>query len=181
MMDREATASAQTPAPAAENLRSRAGRLAAVLASRGFPAADRAALKRALPGRSPPLAFYRLWLRHIDEDLPAESQTSDWATLAWGMAASGTSPHRPDRSLGSALAEAKYSEARLERLLDAPDDLTRRRLFASLVRFMAAKGECFDWTQAAQLLLTRDAGARDGVHRRVATDYYRHQSRTMKE
>lgn len=156
------------------------GRLAAQLAMAKYPGADRAALKRHAPGQSPPLAFYRLWLRHLGAELPGEGQTSSWAVLVSGMALMGTGAHRRGRGLGRALAESGFSEARLERLLAADGD-TRERLFASLARFLAAKDEGFDWTDAGRLLLARDPDAREGIHRRIAADFYRHLPRQDKD
>lgn len=162
-----------------DSLAARIGKLAHVLAAEHFPNADRAALKRHATGQPPPLAFYRLWLRYLNDELPSENQTQAWALIAWGLALMGRNAHRPDRPLGRTLAEAGYSEARLERLLQAPDDV-RFELFTSAVRFMAAKGEGFDWCDAARLLLTTDAEKREQIHRRIAADFYRHQ-RTDKE
>ena len=156
------------------------GRLAAQLATSHYPNADRASLKRYAVGQPPPLAFYRLWLRHLGTELPVERQTSAWTLLAWGLALMGAGAHRPGRGLGRALAETGYAEARLERLLTADDD-TRQRLFASLVRFLAAKGESFDWLDAGRLLLTRNFDAHEALNRRIATDYYRHLPRQDKD
>lgn len=163
-----------------ESLPMLVGRLARVMASPHFPTADRAALKRHAPNQPPPLAFYRLWLRQLDSELPPESLTAAWALLVWGLALMGTGAHREDRPLGRALAEAGFSESRLERLL-AADSESRESLFASMVRYMAAKGEAFDWTDAARLLLAVHKEKRDLVHRRIASAFYRHQPRTEKE
>jgi CRISPR system Cascade subunit CasB len=155
--------------------------MAAVLAAEHYPGGDRAALKRHAPGQPPPLAFHRLWLRYLNTELPHEAATPGWALLAWGLANCGPASHRPGRPLGQCLAESGYAESRLERLLAASDDDMRLALAASLVRFVAAKGDAFDWAQLAQLLLTRDDEARERLHRRIATDYYRHLPRTDKE
>lgn len=164
---------------AVDSLPTQLGKMAALLAGPHYPASDRAALKRHAPGQPPPLAFYRLWLRHLDRELPSDSQAPAWALLAWGLAWSGGS-HQPARALGCALAQAGFSESRLERLLAAPEDV-RQELFPSMVRFMAAKGEAFDWVQAARLLLTRDADRLEAIHRRIATDFYRQLQRQGKE
>ena len=156
-----------------DSLSGQIGRLASLLASGHFNNADRAALKRYAAGQPPPLAFYRLWLRHLRAELPEAGWTRTWALLVWGLAFMGVRAHRRDRSLGRALAEAAYAEARLERLL-AADEGIREDLFASLVRFMAAKGESFDWCDAALLLLTKDSDMRERCHRRIASDYYRY-------
>lgn len=155
-----------------DGLAARVARLAHLLASEHFPGADRAALKRYAPGQAPSLAFYRTWLRHLGEELPREEETRAWALMAWGLALMGAHAHRRDRPLGTALAESGYSEARLERLL-AADAEARLDLFTSLVRFLASKGEGFDWLDAARLLLTRDPDRRESAYRRIAAHYYR--------
>lgn len=167
------TAIAQTPAGGV-SLAATVAHLAGVIGAPHYPTADRAALRRWAPGQPVPLAFYRLWLRHAGSEPPAESQTDAWMTLVWGLAAMGTQAHQPGRPLGQALAESRYSEGRLERLLAAPDAL-RGELFMSAVRFLAAKNERFDWCDAAKLLLATDADKREGIHRRIASAYYRHQ------
>lgn len=145
--------------------------LASVIGASHYPNGDRAALKRWAPGRPAPLAFYRLWLRHVGDDLPNEAHIEPWMTLAWGLATMGKGAHQPSRPLGQALAAADFAEGRLERLLAAPDEL-RIELFMSAVRFLAAKGEGFDWTEAAVFLLTVDADKREAIHRRIAQGYY---------
>jgi len=100
--------------------------------------------------------------------------------LTWGLAFIGAGGHRRDRPLGRALAECGYSESRLERLLAADSD-SLEPLFASVVRFLTAKRESFDWRDAAHLLLITDAQKREAIHRRIASTYYRHQPRTEKE
>lgn len=167
------TTTIQTAAAPDSTLGSRIGSLAGVIGSSRYPSGERASLKRWAPGQSIPLAFYRLWLRHLGDDLPEESQTEAWMTLAWGLATSGEASHDPRRPLGQALAESGFSEGRLERLLSAPDDL-RIELFMSALRFLAAKGERFDWRDAAQFVLTRDHDKREAIHRRIAAAYFRH-------
>jgi CRISPR system Cascade subunit CasB len=172
----EAAPSQLPPEVADRPLHQFIGRLAAVLGAEHFPGADRAALKRMAPGNSPPLAFYRLWFRHLGDELPVVDQTPAWAVIVSGLAASSSQSHRPGRGLGQALAESGWHEARLERLL-AADDGQQVKLAADALRFLAARGESFDWTQVARLLLTRSDEARDAIHRRIATDFYRHQPR----
>lgn len=171
-------ARAQDMMAADDGLGSLVARLAAVVGSERFPNADRAALKRWAPGQPPPLAFYRLWLRSVDGELPAPAQTQAWMLVTSGLALGVA--HQRGRPLGRVLAESRYAEARLERLLAAPPDVLPE-LFASLMRFLAARGEPVDWLDAARLLLTQDADKRESVHRRIASDYFRHLPRTDKE
>ncbi|MGE0373340.1 MAG: type I-E CRISPR-associated protein Cse2/CasB [Gammaproteobacteria bacterium] len=157
-------------------LHQRIGQLAAVLGTDHFPAGDRAALKRMAPSSAPPLAFYRLWLRHLGDDVPVPDQTPAWTVIVAGLAGAPPRAHQPGRGLGQALAESGWHEARLERLLAAAD-AQQAKLAADALRFLAARGERFDWTLLARLLLSRAGDARDAIHRQIATDFYRHQLR----
>jgi len=145
------------------------GRAAGIICSNGFPTGDRAKLRRVVPGQPLPLAFIRFALTHLPENW--QSQTDDWAALLAGIAIMAPHAHRPGRGMGGALAEAGYSEARLERLLNA-DGETRRTLLLRAVRFLAAKAAPFDWHDAAQLLLTRDDAKRDRSNQRIARDFF---------
>jgi CRISPR system Cascade subunit CasB len=157
----------------ADSLAAQVARLAGVIGSPHYPSGDRAALRRWAPGQPLPLAFYRLWLRHLDSELPSPAQLEGWMALTWAIATLGGDSHAPKRPLGQALAESRFAEGRLERLLSAPDDV-RIELFTSAVRFLAAKGERFDLIEAARFVLTHDADKREALHRRIAAAYYRH-------
>lgn len=165
-----AHAEAQTPQP---TLATTIGRLVAMINAPHYPTGDRAALRRWAPGQPVPLAFYRLWLRHVGEDLPGEAQTEAWMALTWGIATMGAQAHQPGRPIGQALAGSGYSEGRLERLLAAPDGL-RTELFMSAVRFLAAKNDRFDWCDATTYLLAADSNKRERIHRRIAEAFFRH-------
>lgn len=149
------------------------GRLAHAIGAAHYPTGDRAALRRWASGQPLPLAFYRLWLGHVDEELPPQANTAAWMLLAWCLATLGADAHAPERPWGQSLAESGFSEGRLERLLSAPDDV-RADLFMGAVRFLASKGERFDLTEAARFLLTADTDKREAVHRRIAQAFYRH-------
>lgn len=160
-----------------ESLDQRVGRLVAAMGNAGFSAADRAALKRMTVGVAPPLAFYRLWLRTLDDDIPHAALTPAWMVIVSGLAIASSVAHRPDRGFGQALAESGWNEARLERLLSAGDESSTLKLASDALRYLAAKGEGFDWGQVARLLLARTDASQDAIHRRIATDYYRYQPR----
>jgi len=162
-----------TVPPQESSLASTITRLATAIGKPHYPTGDRAAIRRWAPRQAVPLAFYRLWLRHADAGLPSQGQTEVWQTIVWCMVTLGESAHTPSRRLGQALAESRYSEGRLERLLSAPDEV-RPELLMSAVRFLAAKGECFDLVEAAQLLLTTDEDRRESVNRRIAEAFYRY-------
>lgn len=160
---------AAEPTRAEDGLPQRIARIARIIGSSDFPTGDRAALRRMVPGQPVPMAFYRFALRHLPESW--ESRLTDWMTVVAGMAIMHPSIHRPDVGLGAALAEAGYSEARLERLLASEGD-TRRSLLLRAARFAGAKGFAFNWTDGAQLLLTTDGEKRERLHRRIARDFY---------
>jgi len=162
--------------PQADSLATSVARLAGVIGSPHYPSGDRAALRRWAPGQPLPLAFYRLWLRHLDAELPGPDQQEKLQglmALTWAIATLGAGAHAPKRPLGQALAESRFVEGRLERLLSAPDDV-RLDLFMSAIRFLAARGERFDLTEATRFVLTRDADKREVLHRQIAAAYYRH-------
>ena len=153
-------------------------RIAGLLDRPHFSTGDRAAFNRWAPEQPLPLAFYRLWIHEMRQDLPPETQLAHWMALVWGLALSGSGAHRPQRPLGQALAEAHYSEARLERLLSAPEAL-RMDLYFALVRFLAAKREGCDWTELAAFLLVQSPDSRERTHGRIARFYYRYLPRQV--
>ncbi|MCS6997386.1 MAG: type I-E CRISPR-associated protein Cse2/CasB [Casimicrobiaceae bacterium] len=162
-----------TTTAAPTHLAATVARLVGAISASHYPAGDRAALRRWAPGQPLPLAFYRLWLRHVAEDLPHPAQTEAWMLIAWSIATLGSAGHDPSRPWGQALAEKKFAEGRLERLLAAPQDI-RADLFMSAIRFLATKGGSFDLTEAARFLLATDPAKRDSTHRRLAQAFYRH-------
>ena len=156
-------------------------RLVQYIGDDAFPTGERAALRRMTPTQPPPTALYRLAIQILPEDWDVDlGRRKDWQTLVAGMALMYPYIHEPGRSLGTALGEARFSDLRLERLLASRGD-GRRLLFLRAVRFLAAKGKAFDWTQAARFLLTRDAEQLEEVHRQIAKDYYRAVSESQME
>lgn len=157
-------------------LAGRIARMAALIASEKFPTGERASLRRHAPGQSPGLAYHRFWPRWMDCEPPPDAQTPDWALILFGLALMGDGGHQRARGLGLALAEAGYSEARLERLLGAEDPDLRRQAFARTLRFLSAKNQGFDWVGTAAWLLG-SAETREKQARRIATDFFRAQTR----
>ena len=140
-----------------------------------YPSGDRAALRRfrAEDAQAPaPLAFYRLAVDFLPEGWDrTEAQARAWRTLVQTIA---LMPGEEQRSLGEALAAARVSEARLERLLDAPPaSATLCAIWLRLARMLAAKREGFRFRDLAELLLTEEAGKAEAVRKRIASDYYR--------
>lgn len=159
---------AETPVTA--NLSQTIGRLAGVISHPEFPTGERAKLKRMGPGEPPPLAFYRFAFRHLPEGW--ERRPQPWMTMVAGIALMCPHPHRPDRPAGRALAESRYSEGRMERLLDAEGE-TQLTLLLRAARFLAAKGAACNWTDFARLLLTTDREKQEAARQHIARDYFR--------
>ena len=90
-----------------------------------FPNGERAALKRMALDGAAPLALHRLLLRHVDEAWQGERWLPDWRLLVCALAIQRDGGFDPARPLGQALAEARYAESRLERLLSADGDTLR--------------------------------------------------------
>jgi CRISPR system Cascade subunit CasB len=167
------TATAPTAQSERTGLWSDISSLARAISADHFPSGDRAALKRMAPDREPPLAFYRLAFSHLPEQW--ERQRSAWQTLVAGVAimCAAPRPHDSGRPLGKVLAEHRYSEARLERLLAAEGD-TLHTLLLRAARFLAAKKESVDWTDFARLtLITTNDDQHEKIRREIAGDYYR--------
>jgi CRISPR system Cascade subunit CasB len=142
--------------------------IAGIIASRSFPTGERAVLRRINPTQPTSIYFYRFALRHLPENW--EHNAPDWQTLVAGMALMAPTVYLPGRRFGMALAEADYSEARLERLLAAEGD-TQRTLLLRAIRFLATKAKAFDWLDAARLIFARGE-MRERVQARIARDFY---------
>ena len=145
--------------------------LAAVLKAEHFPTGERAALKRMALDGPAPLAFHRFMLRHVDSAWQGETWTQEWRTLICSLAIQRDGGFDPSKPIVAALADSRFSENRLERLLAASGD-TRRRLALRAGRQLAAKGIAADWRQLAELLFSRNPEIRETVNRRIARDYY---------
>lgn len=146
--------------------------LAGALTNPNFPNGDRAALKRMGLDGAAPLALHRCIVRHVDEAWQGERWTSRWRTLIGALAIQREGGFDPARSLGAALAEARFAESRLERLLAAPGD-TLLALALRAARQVAARGLACDWRQLADLLFSSDTDTRERINTRIARDYYR--------
>jgi len=146
--------------------------LAAILKAEHFPTGERAALKRMALDGPAPLAFHRFMLRHVDQPWHAEALIPAWRALICALAVQRDGGFDPSKPLGQTLAEADFSEHRLERLLAAGGE-TLLSLALRAARQIAAKGIAADWRQLAELLFTRDLEIRESVNRRIARDFYR--------
>lgn len=152
-----------------ETLEQQMGRIAGMISSERFPTGERAALRRMAPDHSLPLSFYRFAFSY----LPAgwEHAIDDWTTLVAGIALMTPNAYSSQVGFGKALAEAGYSEFRLERLLAAGYGV-RRTLFLRSIRFLAAKSKPFNWAEGARFLLTKSEGKRETLNLRIARDFY---------
>ncbi len=133
----------------------------------------RAELRRLDPDRAAtwPATFWKMWATRIEPFLGAspEEHQRTWAALCCGMAILDHSQMHP----GTALAQASYSELRLNRLLSARDDHQIHE-FLSAVRFLNAKKISADWNQLSQLIRHEpDSVAGDRCRRHIASAFYR--------
>jgi len=140
-------------------------KLASVLKADFFPNGDRAALKRMALDRPAPMAFHRFVVNYVDQTV---QDRPEWRPIICALAIQRDGGFDPTVSLGKALADARFSEQRLERLLAATDE-TLDALALRAARQIAAKGVACDWRQFAELLFSGS----DGVRSRIARDYYR--------
>lgn len=132
-----------------------------------------AQLRRLRPEAPDQPAFWRILSEWISPGtfLPQDVEYR-WAITLTGLARLASIGHDRTRPLGTALAQAGYSEGRLMRLLrtDGPR-------FADLVRqacaFLASRGNPVDWGSLAAFVLTTDPEKAEDFRRRVARDYYR--------
>lgn len=157
------------------SIHSIASRLVLLIGQTAFPKGARSELKRfdaTDEGSSAPLTFYRLAVEALPEGWDRTTHTRRaWRTLVQSMA---LFPEAGDRPLGEAMADAGISEARVERLLEAPPGSKALcLLWLRIARMLAAKHRPFLWGDVARLLLSEQRDAIEAVHRHIATSYYR--------
>lgn len=146
--------------------------LAALLASGGMSNGERAALKRMALDGPVPLALHRLLLAQVDDAWQGERWLADWRAVVCALAIQRDGGFNPATPLGQALADARFAESRLERLLSASGD-TLRALALRAARQVASKGIACDWRTFADLLFTHDSEYRERINTRIARDFYR--------
>ena len=143
-----------------------------------------AQLRRMNPRSPTEELFWRVCIElGIDS---GEQPTSSAVIETWGeiakMIAQGTKvtdseikgPHDGAVPFGRALAEANYSNTRFKTLLNADDSAVIDRLNRATA-YLNAKGQRFNWNDAARLALTKHRGQEDREYdrTRIARDYYR--------
>ncbi len=148
-------------------------RIAGRMAQDDYPAGSLAALRRLDPDRPDGAAFWWLIAAHAPAAFEDERASRALALVVQGMAIMRPF-HRPTgdrRTLGTALAEASVSEARLLRLLRTGSDQLPEEV-RRLARLMASKGDDgrFDWSGMLDLVLWPDS---EKIRTGIAKDYYR--------
>lgn len=148
-------------------------RIAGRMAQDDYPAGSLAALRRLDPDQPDGAAFWRLLASHAPAAFDDERASRALAVVVQGMAIMHPF-HRPAgdrRMLGTALAEAGVSEARLLRLLRTGSEQLAEEV-RRLARLMASKGDegRFDWSEMLDLVLWPDS---EKIRTRIAKDYYR--------
>jgi len=135
--------------------------------------ADLAALRRLDPDRPRAGAFFRLMaLAPSDPLAGAGDRFARWGLVVWMLAQ--TPGRRADRPLGAALAEADFSEVRMNRLLAARGDGFRAQLRRA-VRFLAQRSGGVPYRELGELILCeghRETRA-ERLRLRIARDYWR--------
>lgn len=151
-------------------------RLAGMIA-KGLDRGEAADLRRMSGDDLAPAAFWRLFVTIVEpagwasaKGASAADREAQWATI-FNTLAIAEGLHSPQRGLGRALAEERFSELRFTRLLRAqgPRLADELRLMA---RFLASKGASADLSEAARLVLTAEGDHGENVRRRIARDYY---------
>lgn len=138
----------------------------------GFSNGELAELRRVHPDAPFTPALWKILLTYQDDD-PHRGQPEHerrWAAV-FGAMALAIGQHSAAAPLGRALANAGWSELRLVRLLEAPDD----ELFETLrrmARFVSSRGEALDWAEVAALAHETDPTHRRTLRQRVARSYY---------
>ena len=159
---------------------SRIAQLAHQIGHRNFPSGDRAALRRLEPEAPDAPAFWHLLLEVVpEEERRGEEREGRWAVIMNGLAlmsAPGVSAHRRDSAehrtrVGTVLAELKYSDRRLTRLLRAgwPELIPQVR---RLSRLLATRGRAIDWARFGLLILAVGEESREHQRRAIARDYF---------
>ena len=197
------TLNAQTATAEEAPLRNRSwGDIAFHLAGQvaAMPDYDRgglAGLRRMDPDDPDTAAFWRLMAG--EELLGNPVIERKWALILHGIAlmtrtagddVTSRSAHSAGMSVGRALflggesqrTTAFYSEARLNRLLMARDDMLRV-LLIRMFRMLAANGVSFDWQEMASFILNEnyDKERAEVSRRRIARDYYQTARRSAQQ
>lgn len=153
------------------------GRIAGAIERGELSPGDVASLRRLEPHDPSASAFWRVCALFLEPAaaLPANDPLRADAEKRWAGILNALAIlqgcHRPGTPLGSALAEAGYSELRFSRLLRARDDVLLDEI-RSGARFLASKAQPADLTDLARLVLSDGRADEETVRRRIARSYY---------
>ncbi len=153
----------------------------------GVSAGDLAQLRRLDPQRGHAScrdAFWRIVVHHLEPaglvgPSAGDPTLAPWIAILQGLATL-RELHRPGARLGSAMAEAGISEARLTRLLTARGDALLAQL-RPLAQQLRSQAQAVDWAEAALLVLSDGRRDADRHRQRVASSYYRQQHHESQE
>ncbi|MFB6263812.1 MAG: type I-E CRISPR-associated protein Cse2/CasB [Bradymonadaceae bacterium] len=155
-------------------LRSAVGTVARRLESDGYGAGDVAELRRISPEEPYTPALWKVMedldLRETPYWLSEDERETRWAALLMGMAMT-TGLHEFDRPLGSALAEAGWSELRFVRLMRADGERLIEEV-RRMAQYLSSKEEAADWTDVGKIVFSQTGEYAEEYRRDVARDYY---------
>lgn len=153
---------------------SRATGTAAFRLKETISSGDRAELRRISPNRPFTPALWKLLLDMGQHDAPEwisqERWERRWATLLMGVAFCAEL-HDYKRSLGSALAEAGYSELRLVRLLRAEGEQLETYI-RRLAQYLHSKQQKANWGDVANLIFYQSGETSDKIRLQIARSYF---------
>ncbi len=160
--------------PAQRKSPARAAGSAAARLRDSVSSGDRAELRRLDPKRPFTPALWKLLLDMGQHDAPEwisqDRWERRWATLLMGLAFCAEL-HDYKRSLGSALAEAGYSELRLVRLLRAEGEQLETYI-RRLAQYLHSKQQKANWGDVANLLFYQSGETSDKIRLHIARAYF---------
>ncbi len=166
-----------------QNFASLIGRIAHGVDSR-YSAGDVAALRRMSDGQPAPIAFWRIAETELGGVIPEAGPASTPLEHRWRAiltcAAVLKGLHAPNVRLGTGLARAGFSEARLERLLRARGAAVNDSAIAT-ARFLASKGQSANLGDLALIILSDGRSDEDSVRRKTARAFFALESQTSGE
>ena len=152
-------------------------RVSAALASGAISPGNVAELRRLKPEDAATPVFWKLLAEYVSPNwkLPEGGAARDAAERRWAVILNALGYlsflDTPRRPLGSALAEAGYSELRFIRLLRASDDALADTV-RKAAQFLASKAEPANLADLADLVLSDGRPWAENVRRRIARSYY---------
>lgn len=147
-------------------------RLAALIHSGALSNGDRAQLRR-VPLTGPlPMVFHRFVIKEIPEAFQGPRYELAWRTLLPALAQHRKNPHNPETPFGRALANAGFSERRLEAMLSA-EGRALSVLVARASRRLATDGRTCHWGDIARLIIPTSDRGQAAARDRIARAFFR--------